>query len=138
MYETILKATRQKSYYGKAAVIDTDGKKSLRSYETIVCAFDPETGNFTRLWGGWSRTTSNHVNDFRRLFGLPALSKKEWESLPVSGPTATGERYKVEFSNGFVSWVANTIFDSAAAAWDFAEKVMESRNYAICADVVEA
>lgn len=139
MKETILKATTQRSYYGKAAVIDNeDGTKALRSYETIVCTLDPETGKFTRLWGGWSRTTSRHVNDFRRLFGLPALSKKEWESLPVSGPTATGERYKVAFTNGFVSWVANTIFDSASAAWDFAEKVMETRNYTICADVIEA
>ena len=134
-----LKATSQKSYYGKAAVIENeDGTKSLRSYETIVCTYDPETGKFTRLWGGWSRTTANHINDFRRLFGLAPLNKKELESIPVSGPTATGERYKVEFSNGFVSWVANTIFDSASAAWDFAEKVMETRNYTICADVIES
>ena len=138
MYETILKATTQKSYYGKAIIREENGEKLLRSYETIVCKYNPETGKFTRLWGGWSRTTANHVNDFRRLYGLPTLSKKEWEAIPVCGPTATGERYKVEFSNGFVSWVANTIFDSASQAWDFAEKVMQSRNYAICADVIEA
>ena len=87
MKETILKATTQKSYYGKAAVIDNeDGYKSLRSYETIVCAFDPESGKFSRLWGGWSRTTSRHVNDFRRLFGLPAMSQKKVGKPPRQRP----------------------------------------------------
>lgn len=131
--EMRLEATRQKSYYGKAGVITEGNVRKLRSYETIVCEYNTETGEFVRLWGGYSRTTANHVNDFRRLFGLPALSKREWEALPC----ANEERYKVEFSNGFVNWIAGATFDSMEAAWEFAEKVMEERNYCACADVVE-
>lgn len=128
-----LKATTQKSYYGKAVVIDgANGVKMLKSYDTIVCSYDPMTGEFARMWGGYSRTTMNHVNDFRRLFDLPALSKKEWESIPCGND----ERFRVEFSNGFVNWKAGIVFDDEDEAWDFAESVCASRDYRISADVV--
>lgn len=128
-----LSATRQKSYYGKAKVIEDNGEMLLKSYETIVCKID-KNGDFKRLWGGYSRTTMNHVNDFRRGFGLPALSKKEWEALPCGG----GERFKCEFSNGFVSWKSEVVFDDEDDAWNFAESVAAARGYNICFDVVLA
>lgn len=125
--------TRQKSYYGKAKVIEGGGVYSLQSYETIVCRFDVN-GGFVRLWGGWSATTAKHVNDFRNLFGLPALSKREWEALPVEN--GSGERYKVEFSNGFTSWIASTTFDSYDSADAFGESIAAARDwrvgYAVC------
>lgn len=126
--------SRQKSYYGKAKVIEDGGAYSLQSYETIVCRFDAN-GGFVRLWGGWSATTAKHVNDFRRLFGLDPLSKKEWESLPVEN--GSGERYKVEFSNGFVSWTAGTIFDSYDDADSFGESIAEARGWRVCYAVCE-
>ena len=120
-----LNATTQKSYYGKAHVIThEDGTKELKSYSTIVCKVTP-CGEFVRMWGGYSRTTANHVNDFRALFGLPALSKKEWKALPCGN----GERYKVMYSNGFVTHSAGVIFDDEAAADDFAERFEASHNY---------
>ena len=138
-----LDATTQKSYYGKATVIksgdinlDPLAKASLKSYDTIVCEYDPHTGEFSRLWGGYSRTTANHINDFRRMYGLAPLNKKAWESLPVKG--GNGERYKVEFSNGFVNWTAGAIFDNRADAETFAESVCESRNWRVWYGVVEA
>ena len=130
-----LPATRQKSYYGKAKVIEDGAEKSLKSYETSVCKID-ESGDFKRLWGGYSRTTINHVNDFRRLFGLPALSKKEWEALPCGNDS--GEKFKCEFSNGFVSWTSEVVFDDEYDAWDFAESVAAARNYSICFGVIPA
>lgn len=138
-----LDATTQKSYYGKAVVIkdgdinlDPMAAARLRSYDTIVCEYNPRTGEFTRLWGGYSRTTANHINDFRRLYGLPALNKKAWESLPVKG--GSGERYKVEFSNGFVNWTAGAVFDDFSAADSFGESVAEARNWRVSYCVVEA
>ena len=127
-----LKATTQASYYGKAKVIETGEAVQLKSYDTIVCEI--VNGEFRRLWGGYSRTTMNHINDFRRLFGLDTINKKEWMSLPCG----SDEQYKVEFSNGFVCWTAGTIFDSESQAWEFAEKVQESRNFSIFADVIRA
>ena len=128
-----LKATTQKSYYGKALVLDgADGVKMLKSYDTIVCAYNPATGDFTRMWGGYSRTTMNHVNDFRRLFGLDPIGTKAWEAIPCGN----GERFRVEFSNGFVEWTAGVVFDDEDEAWNFADSVCASRGYRVSADVV--
>ncbi len=78
-----LQATRQKSYYGKARVEITNGKALLYSYNTLVCFIDERTNTFYRTWDGYSLTTSNHINDFRRLYGLHAINKKRWLELPV-------------------------------------------------------
>lgn len=78
-----LPATRQKSFYGKATVIeDSNGEIFLRSYDTLVCYIN-KNGDFVRLWGGYSSTTMKHINDFLRLFDLPGGGKKWWLSLKV-------------------------------------------------------
>lgn len=79
-----LNATRQKSYYGKAKVIEHDGIVYLKSYDTIVCAIDH--AKVLRFWGGYSATTMKHIDDFVNLYGLDSLGKKQWESLPVESP----------------------------------------------------
>jgi len=76
-----LNATRQKSYYGKAKVIEHDGIIYLKSYNTIVCAIDHD--KVLRFWDGYSATTMKHIDDFMILFGLNAISSKDWKSLPV-------------------------------------------------------
>ena len=78
-----LPATCQKSFYGKASIIeDTNGEIFLRSYDTLV-AYINKAGKFIRLWDGYSVTTMNHVNDFLRCFNIPGGGKKWWESLEV-------------------------------------------------------
>lgn len=138
-----LEATTQKSYYGKAVVIkdgdinlDPSAVARLRSYDTIVCEYNPKTGEFTRLWGGYSRTTANHINDFRRLYGLPALNKKAWESLPVKG--GSGERYKVEYSNGFFCAQSEAVFDDYDTVEKFAADIERLHNGRVFAYPVEA
>jgi len=77
-----LKATTQKSYYRKAYVLEgSNGDVFLQSYDTIVCGV--VGGVFSRFWDGYSVTTQNHINDFRRLQGLKTINKKEWENIPV-------------------------------------------------------
>ena len=128
-----LKATTQKSYYGKASIIEGEnGLKLLKSYETIVCSYDWNTGDFRRLWGGYSRTTMNHVNDFLRLFNLPTMSKKEWEAMPC-GNTA---RYGVVVENAFCramgieqKYKPSIIFDDEDDAYNYADKIMEADGY---------
>ena len=70
----------RKSFYGKAIVTEVNGNKTLTSYTTDVARIDKE-GNFFKLWNGYSVTTMNHVNAFRTMNGLNALTKKEWESM---------------------------------------------------------
>lgn len=77
-----LKATLQKSYYGKANLCYDENGVTLFSYDTAVAWID-SNGIFHRLWNGYSRTTAKHINDFRLLYGLPTISKKEWEALPA-------------------------------------------------------
>ncbi len=128
-----LKATTQKSYYGKASVIEgNDGMKYLKSYDTIVCAYDYNTGEFTRMWGGYSRTTMNHVNDFLRLFNLPTLSKKEWEAIPCGSEA----RFRVEVENTICralgienTYKPSIVFDDEEEAYTYAERLMERDGY---------
>lgn len=134
--EIKLNATTQASYYGKAGYTEENGVFSLRSYDTIVCEFDSNSGEFSRLWGGYSRTTANHINDFRRLFGLPALNKKAWDALPVKNDS--GERYKVEYTNGFFSHTAGVVFDNYDTAEKYAADIETANRGRFYAFPVEA
>lgn len=72
-----LNATNQKSYYGKALVLENDNTIKLQSYETIVAVFNKKT-NVLKINGWYSMTTSKHINDFLRELGsCKRFSKKE-------------------------------------------------------------
>lgn len=98
--ERPLTATLQNSYYGKAVVITDGNEIALRSYNTIVASYNTATGEFKRLWSGWSTTTAKHINDFLMSLNLPTLNKKTWMSLPCDNATPV---YNVTISNGFTS-----------------------------------
>lgn len=42
-----------------------------------------------KFWDGYSNTTKNHVNDFRKANNMDMLSKKDWESLSVEDDTVS-------------------------------------------------
>lgn len=67
----------------RAVTIETDDNIYLQSYDTIVCYIVKKSGEFFRMWGGYSVTTMKHINTFRESHGLTKLSKKEWETLTV-------------------------------------------------------
>lgn len=72
----------RKSFYGKAVVFEKDnGEKILQSYNTEVCKIT--SGEFVRLWSGYSATTMRHVNSFLQRFGIPGGGKAWWDALPV-------------------------------------------------------
>lgn len=74
---------RQKSFYGKAHVMETeDGSKLLKSYSTIVCSID-SAGTFHRHWTGESATTMRHVNSFLSLFNVEGGGIAWWREQPV-------------------------------------------------------
>lgn len=98
-------ATLQRSYYGKAHVRTENGNIILTSYNTDVAMID-KNGNFHRLWSGWSRTTSMHVNDFRLQHGFPTLLKKAWLELPCMNAQ---EVYNVYLSTGFYTHKSNAL-----------------------------
>jgi hypothetical protein len=71
----------RKSFYGKAVVLlCSNGDKILRSYATNVAKID-SSGNFHKLWDGYSATTMRHINSFVDTFGINGGGKKWWESL---------------------------------------------------------
>lgn len=77
-----LQATCQKSFYRKAYILqDENGNLYLQSYDTIVCGIINNI--FKKFWDGYSRTTQNHINDFRKTNGIDTLNKKDWETLSV-------------------------------------------------------
>lgn len=72
-----LNATKQKSYYGKALVLEDKNTIKLKSYGTIVAVFNKKT-KVLKIGGWYSMTTSKHINDFLRALGsCKRLSKKE-------------------------------------------------------------
>ena len=71
----------QKSFYGKAHVVNDGRFMYLKSYGTFVLRFDPQTGELARLWHGYSDTTMRHVNAFCRLFNLSGICKREWLAM---------------------------------------------------------
>ena len=69
----------RKSFYGKAKVIEHDnGIVSLMSYNTVVCSIDTKSKSFYRHWAGYSLTTMQHINTFRRCYGMKTLSRCQW------------------------------------------------------------
>lgn len=72
-----------KSFYGKAKVWDTGERTLLYSYNMLVCEIDNATGEFIRMWGGYSKTTMRHINAFIKLFNIDGGGKAWWDSLPV-------------------------------------------------------
>lgn len=71
----------QKSFYGKAKVIETWDATILKSYDTIVCSFDRE--GFHRHWDGYSATTMKHINAFLDVLNLDGGGKKWWTEKAV-------------------------------------------------------
>lgn len=77
------KHDRAKSFYNKARVIiNDDGTKVLRSYETDVIRKNAD-GTFSRLWNDWSATTGRHINEFIKQETGHGLNKAEWEKMEV-------------------------------------------------------
>ena len=78
---------RQKSFGGKASIVKSDGVVILYSYNTpiamIILNFNGRI-KFIRLWDGYSSTTMRHINTFRSIYGLDAISKKKWEKMPAN------------------------------------------------------
>ena len=78
----LIPTSRQKSFYGKAVVIERDnGDIELRSYSTIVARI--RNGKFERLWSGYSVTTMNHINSFLDTFGIAGGGKAWWIAQEV-------------------------------------------------------
>ena len=67
--------TSQKSFYGKARIeIMKDKTEILWSYETRVL-LKTTTGEYIRLWDGWSATTGKHIKAYT------GLNKREYFEL---------------------------------------------------------
>ena len=66
-----------KNCNGRATIRkNKNGDIILTSYYTDVAIISG--GRFYKTWHGYSNTTLKHVNEFRRVYGLPAINKKEW------------------------------------------------------------
>ena len=78
----------QKSFGCKAVVeVMDDGTKVLYSYTTKIAKITT-SGSFVRLCDHEAKcsspTTMRHIVAFRMSNGLPSITKKECDSMPVS------------------------------------------------------
>ena len=79
----------RKSFYRKASMeMMDDGTRVLISYTTAVAKITPD-GRLVRLCGYErecsSQTTMRHLASFCVTNGLPKISRKEWNSMPILG-----------------------------------------------------
>ena len=75
---------RAKSFYGKAKVIETDGETLLQSYDTTVCKID-KSGEFIRMWEGYSATTMRHINAFIKMAAVKSGgTRSRWRKSPAA------------------------------------------------------
>ena len=80
----------QKSFYGKARVIETDcfddAYFALYSYDTLVLSIDANSSGAIcarKLWDGYSATTMRHVNELLAQHDFPKLSSRAWRAMEV-------------------------------------------------------
>ena len=66
----------------RALVIPTNDGYILQSYYTEVAKIK-NTGEFIKLWDGFSVTTLKHINAFREFAGMDTISKREWIEMEV-------------------------------------------------------
>ena len=86
--------TSQKSFYGKAKVIETSEGKYLKSYNTIIMLIKKD-GSMVRYWGGWSATTGKHIRAFC------GLNKKDYFNIETEmTPQEQGRLY-----SGSIGWL---------------------------------
>ena len=70
--------TQQKSFYGKALLIQEGKLTLLRSYESFVAQYDVETKKIT-INGFYSLTTTKHIRAFIYWLTGEILTKNEIE-----------------------------------------------------------
>ena len=70
----------QKSFYGKAKIIETETGRYLLSYETIICSLS-YGGTFIKYWDGYSVTTMKHIQAFFAFVRWPSGGKSWWTGL---------------------------------------------------------
>lgn len=74
-----------KSFHNKAFLIENGKYKILKSYDTIICAFDPDTNCVYRCIQDSDLvtvTTNRHIRSFMYHFMGYMLSRKEFLNLP--------------------------------------------------------
>lgn len=74
-----------KSFYYKASLIENGKYKILKSYNTVICAFDPDTNSVYRCINDSdlvTTTTNRHIRSFTYHFMGYKLSRKEFLDLP--------------------------------------------------------
>ena len=78
----LIPTSSRKSFYGKAKIIEANGAKYLKSYDTIVASI--KDGKTYRHTGFKSNTTGNHIRSFLQTVGSEIVTTKEFYALPLS------------------------------------------------------
>ena len=71
--------TQQKSFYGKALLVQVGSLTLLRSYETFVAQYDQDIKKLT-VNGFYSNTTTRHIKAFIYFITGELLTTKEIEN----------------------------------------------------------
>ena len=82
----------RQSFQGRAHVIENDdGTRTLASYNTLICRFNPYTHELEKLDPTATNTTRRHISAFLRFCGIPDIRGRKWDSLPLHTAVDTRE-----------------------------------------------
>lgn len=73
-YELTTQYDSKQSFYGKANIIENDGKRTLRSYSTDVAYIE---NGVAVVNGTYSQTTLRHIKEFLKQNGFRAETSKQ-------------------------------------------------------------
>lgn len=76
---------KQKSFHGKAQIVDSEKRIYLKSHDVIVMSKNKETSAYTRHSEEWNATTGRHI------FAFSGLRKKDFEKLSIISVDAIEE-----------------------------------------------
>ena len=134
--EPINDINRQKSFYKKAYTTKEGIYTCLYSYDTLVMV-KTKSGYFYRVWGGYSKTTLEHIKAFMNY----NISKKEWLEMGCINPKTfelvEKERYKITFYNPFTEYTPALIFDDYESALEYAEDLICKWDYRFVYQITE-
>lgn len=122
-----LKATNQKSFYGKAKILHNGHKHYLKSYNTIMLCYNDITKDLFKIDGTYSVTTLNHINAFCSHFGISGFNKKQW--LNFDSPSIVQPIY---YSNGFFEAKTTALYSNNVID-EVVSNIEEKSNYRVYA-----
>jgi len=60
----------RKSFFNKAKIVINENKHQLLSYNTIICEYNIDNGEFIMIYNNIGSTSRIHLTEFKKLYNI--------------------------------------------------------------------